>query len=202
MNTNTFVFQTRLFIRTAILCRPFSPGFVFWAADYFLCRDNIKPSFCSSDAMQHINHCLAAAFLQDVWLCWLRHLQMHNAAPQGECLLTRQNYDFFDWIHFILWNLNVTKHKQSQIVVTNKDTDSKNKRNGSQFVSKRSFVSRKRRSIYAATCWQRHAIAGKKPKVHFFLQVFAQKKASLMSARHPPASSTLLFDQTVEIVTD
>lgn len=28
--------------------------------------------------MQHINHSLAAAFLQDVWLDWLRHLQDHN----------------------------------------------------------------------------------------------------------------------------
>lgn len=136
------------------------------------------PNFCRSSSMQHINHSVAAAaFLQDVWLDWLRHLQEHNAAQQRAFthrtkLWQKKRFKIFNC------NLNVTKHTNSHIVVTNKDTGSKNKRKWSQFVSKRSFMCRKRASSWMIKIFCPLLAAPnncvKKRRDSGFLQIFAQ----------------------------
>lgn len=78
-------------------------------------------------------------------------------------------------------NQNITIHTNSPIAVADKDTNSKNMRNRSQFVSQRTFTCRKRSSSWmvgiSTPCWQRLVTVGKKGQAFlpfFFFQLSAQ----------------------------
>lgn len=74
----------------------------FWLTN----PNELKPKhFLTASLLQEW---LAAAFLQDVWQVWLRHLSMHNAAQQsvylqGEMKTGEIRFNFFN----ILFYLNV-----------------------------------------------------------------------------------------------
>lgn len=146
--------------------------------------------------MHHINHSVAAAFLQDVWLDWLRRLQEHNAAQQWEGLLTGQNSDQKKKKTFKIFYCKQRHKPHKQSAVSNKDTGRKNKRKWSQFVSKRSLMWRKRPSSWMINIFRPLLAAPnnwmKQRRGSGFLQMFAQKNATMTFVRHPPASFTLL----------
>lgn len=142
------------------------------------------PPFCRSSTMQHITHSLAAAFLQDVWLDWLRHLQEHNAAQQRVCLLTGQNYDQKKkkiGLKYFIANWTSQNIQIFRLLGLIKILVVKTKEND-QFVSKRSFMCRKRPSSWMMdiSCPLLAVLNNcvKKRRGSGFLQIFAQKKIS------------------------
>lgn len=159
------------------------------------------PNFCGSSSMQNINHSVAvAAFLQDVWLDWLRHLQEHNAAQQRAFTHRTKLWQKKDWKYLIaIWTsqniqIVILLRLIKILVIKTKESDHSLYLKGASCEE----IERLRGcSKISAPCWQRLITAWKKRRDSGSLQIFAQKKpASLTFERHPPASFTRLLHLT------